>query len=74
MTVITRERDIKLEVISYGCRRKAKEKKTDNEQMTGKKKIKSWKTKNIYGKPVNIEKIWKKEKRRTRKCVSKEKN
>ena len=28
MTEITREADIGLEVMSYGCRRKAKEKKT----------------------------------------------
>ena len=41
MTEITREGDIKLEVISYGCRRKAKDKKTDNEQLTWKRKKKS---------------------------------
>ena len=58
MTKITREGDIKLEVISYGCRRRAKEKKTDNEQLTWerkKKQIKDWK-KNIHAKPVNIDK------------------
>ena len=38
MTEITSEADIRLEVMSYGCRRKAKEKKTDNEQLTWKKK------------------------------------
>ena len=41
MTEITREGDIKLDVISYGCRRKAKEKKTDNEQLTWKRKKKN---------------------------------
>ena len=71
MTEITKEADIKLEVISNGCRRKTKEKKTDKEQLIWKKKkeekIKTGKK--IHAKPVNIEKkIEKKEKRRTRKC------
>ena len=46
MTEITRETDIRLEVMRYGCRRKVKEKKTDNEQLIWKrKKIKEWKKK-----------------------------
>ena len=38
MTEITREADISLEVMSYGW--KAKEKKTDNKQLTRKKEKK----------------------------------
>ena len=40
MTEITGEADIRLELMSYGCRSKLKEKKTDNEQLIWKRKKK----------------------------------